>query len=381
MSQGSIGSYVLKIASRCNLNCTYCYMYNLADQSWRSQPKQMSPDVVRLFCSKLLHHCQNHSRKLVHLTLHGGEPLLLGVHRLDALITDITFQLKAGGVASKITIQTNGTLFTRPFGEMLRKHGISVGVSLDGPPEINDRHRVDHQGRGTSGLVEIGLRLLTEEYRDIFAGLLCVVNLNADPTKTYEYLSSFSPPTVNFLLPVDNHDRLPPGMDYVGVSSKYGDWLCAVFDAWSVAAIPSRVLFINSIINLLMGRHSLTEGFGGDESRILVIETDGSLEAVDSLKATFPGATNLGLNIREHDFDLALERLRDWARAQGLDAVPPACTACKYQRVCGSGDQATRYSAANGFRNPSIYCRDLQRIISHIAAAMSPHVRQPLEIA
>ena len=37
---------VLKVASLCNLNCTYCYVYNKGDESYKRQPKIMSEIVV-----------------------------------------------------------------------------------------------------------------------------------------------------------------------------------------------------------------------------------------------------------------------------------------------------------------------------------------------
>ena len=37
---------VLKIAQRCNLNCTYCYVYNRGDDSWRGRPPIISVDVI-----------------------------------------------------------------------------------------------------------------------------------------------------------------------------------------------------------------------------------------------------------------------------------------------------------------------------------------------
>ncbi|MEU7607651.1 hypothetical protein AB0B44_43910, partial [Streptomyces sp. NPDC041003] len=33
-----IRQFVLKTRSRCNLACTYCYVYEMADQGWRGQP-------------------------------------------------------------------------------------------------------------------------------------------------------------------------------------------------------------------------------------------------------------------------------------------------------------------------------------------------------
>jgi len=44
----------------------------------------------------------------------------------------------------------------------------------------------------------------------------------------------------------------------------------------------------------------------------------------------------------------------------------PTCQACDLVRVCGGGYLPHRYSAANGFANPSVYCADLQHVIQHI---------------
>ena len=38
-------AFVLKIAERCNLNCSYCYMYNKGDLSYLRRPKFMSSEV------------------------------------------------------------------------------------------------------------------------------------------------------------------------------------------------------------------------------------------------------------------------------------------------------------------------------------------------
>ena len=37
--------FVVKIHSRCDLACDYCYMYELADQTWRDRPRKMSDDT------------------------------------------------------------------------------------------------------------------------------------------------------------------------------------------------------------------------------------------------------------------------------------------------------------------------------------------------
>src|SRR3954454_1160948 len=80
-----IDTVLLKTASRCNLDCTYCYVYNMGDDGWRSQPKRMSAAVIDAVIDQVgrLSHVQDHP---VSVVLHGGEPLLLGLGPLTHLV-------------------------------------------------------------------------------------------------------------------------------------------------------------------------------------------------------------------------------------------------------------------------------------------------------
>ena len=65
-----IRQVILKIASRCNLNCTYCYVYNRADQSWRTQPAFMSEAVARQTAARIREQCRAHGKRQVVIVLH-----------------------------------------------------------------------------------------------------------------------------------------------------------------------------------------------------------------------------------------------------------------------------------------------------------------------
>src|SRR5713226_8596184 len=73
-----LSSFILKVASRCNLDCTYCYEYNMGDQSWRSQPHFVSLDTIRKSAQRVREHALRHGVKFVAFSFHGGEPLLAG---------------------------------------------------------------------------------------------------------------------------------------------------------------------------------------------------------------------------------------------------------------------------------------------------------------
>ena len=116
--------------------------------------------------------------------LHGGEPLILGYARLDALLTALR---KALPVEYPCSIQTNGMLITEQILDVCATHHTSLGISLDGPGHIHNRHRVDHQGNGTYAKVLEGLARL-RRHRDshfLYAGLLAVIDPTSNPHEVY----------------------------------------------------------------------------------------------------------------------------------------------------------------------------------------------------
>jgi uncharacterized protein len=70
--------FILKVHSRCNLSCTYCYVYEMADQGWRSLPKRMSSGMANAAVERIAEHVKGHDLAHVDVILHGGEPLLAG---------------------------------------------------------------------------------------------------------------------------------------------------------------------------------------------------------------------------------------------------------------------------------------------------------------
>jgi uncharacterized protein len=363
-------TYIVKISSRCNLNCTYCFIYNLADTQWRHQPKLMSSDTFRLICNRIVEHSRKHAKKDIALVLHGGEPLLGGIKHLAPLLEVARSVFSEAGIAVHLSMQSNGILFSPEIGDLLLRHNVSVGISIDGPPEINDRRRVDHQGRGSSERLALPLQLLASDYRPIFSGFLVVVDLDADPVSLLDYLFQFKPSSIDFLLPYDNWDRRPRGKENFD-DAPYGEWLISAFQHWYNLDSPTRIRYFASIIRLLLGGHTLVESAGLDPVNLIVVETNGDIESLDSLKGTYDRATTLGLNVRENSFDEAANHLSIIARQIGAAALCDACRACPIVAVCGGGYLPNRYSEADGFLNPSIYCRDLQAVIHHIEARVA----------
>ncbi|NRQ33603.1 FxsB family radical SAM/SPASM domain protein [Nonomuraea sp. NN258] len=360
--------FILKIHSRCDLACRHCYVYEMADQSWRSQPRRMSDAIAERAIQRIAEHAEQHKLPAIEVILHGGEPLLAGPELISRLVRGVRSAVGAG-TRVDVNLQTNGVRLDRSFLELMRSLEIRVGVSLDGDAEAHDRHRRFATGKGSHALVSESLRRLTAgPYHQLFSGLLCTVDIRNDPLRTYEALLEFDPPTVDFLLPHGNWAEPPPFLDPASATTPYADWLIPIFDRWYGSPVMhTEVRMFREIMRLLMGSPSRAETVGLSPVRMVVIETDGSIEQSDILKSAYQGAARTRLHVLTDPLDRAMLHPSIVARQIGVDALSPLCRDCDLLSSCGGGLYAHRFHPRTGFATPSVYCRDLYRLITHIA--------------
>jgi uncharacterized protein len=365
--------FVVKIHSRCDLACDYCYMYEMADQSWRDRPRGMSTEVARYTAMRIGEHARSHRIPSVALILHGGEPLLAGPEFIAGLVR-ATEAAVGSGVEVDVRIQTNGTGLTDSYLPLLRDLGVRVAVSLDGDARSHDRHRRFASGRGSYAAVAAGLdRLTRPSFRHLFSGLLCTIDLGNDPVSTYKALAEFDPPKIDFLLPHGTWAAPPPGRRPGAEDTPYADWLIDIFDHWYSAPL-TRIRLFEDIMQLLLGADTSSEMLGLSPNRIIVIETDGAIELADNLKVAYHAAGMTGLSVAANALDDALLLPGVVARQLGPRSLSPQCRACDIRRVCGGGLYAHRYRPGSGFYNPSIYCPDLMKLIGHIRRTMQADI-------
>jgi uncharacterized protein len=350
--------FILKVHSRCNLSCSYCYVYEMADQTWQHLPKRMSLTVASKAIERIAEHAERHNLTSVDIILHGGEPLLAGTEWLADLVGSLHAKVPT---QVNVAVQTNGTLLDWPMLETLKSLGIRVGVSLDGDAEATGRHRRYANGRNSFHAVADGLYLLeSPEFRDCYSGILCTIDVQNDPVTTYEALLKFNPPALDLLLPHANWSSPPPG-------TGYADWLISVFERWySAPRQETRIRLFSELIQLVLGQPGAVEGLGLMPSTLVVVDTDGSIKQLDSLSSTYSGAADTGLHVTVNSFDDALDHPTTVARQIGADALSPQCRACQVMEICGGGLYPHRYRYGVGFRNPSVYCDDLLRLITYV---------------
>lgn len=139
-----------------------------------------------------------------------------------------------------------------------------------------------------------------------------------------------------------------------------------------------------SVISTLNGGPSLTESLGLAPTDLVVVETDGTLEQVDSLKSAYEGAAFTGFDVFSHTFDEVAAHPGVRARQLDLAGVGEKCRECPVVRSCGGGLYTHRYRAGS-FDQESVYCADLEALVRGIesrtaAATTSPALTDPGEL-
>ena len=142
---------ILQPTPFCNIDCDYCYLPD------RGSTARMGLATIRRAAERLRDDGLLGAE--LGIVWHAGEPLTLPAAYFDAAIA-VLHEVLAASCTLSHSIQTNAMLIDDARCEMIRRHGIRIGVSVDGPAELHDAHRRTRRGHGTHAQVLRGMRRL-----------------------------------------------------------------------------------------------------------------------------------------------------------------------------------------------------------------------------
>ena len=344
-----IAQLLIKVATRCNIDCSYCYWFR--DAAVYDKPKLMSADVLRQLLQRIEEHLVKHSPQDFPLILHGGEPLLWGVENFARIAEACAAISSRTNCAIPIAVTTNGVLINEAWLDCFETYNISVAISLDGPAHIHDVHRRSFQGNGTHAAVERAARMLVA--LDIGVSALAVCNPAHQPKEYVDFFASCGIANYDIMMPDATVDEKP---------ALIAPFYNGLFDLWLEANRYKRTVnirVVTDMVTALLGNDAPTEGVGYKPIELCTIMTDGSVEAHDVLRIAGSGVTQTTFNI----FDNAIDDVRNeprWKDAREASInLSAKCRECKFMNACGGGYLPHRFSKNNGYDNPSVYCDDL----------------------
>jgi uncharacterized protein len=232
----------------CNLDCKYCFFLS-KETLYPNSAFRMGDELLELYIRQTIE-----AQRGAHVTIawQGGEPTLMGRAFFERAIA-LVEKHRRPGMRVEHTLQTNGTRLDRAWCELFRRHGVLVGLSIDGPQSLHDAYRVDKGGRGTFDRVVQAATLLREHGVDF--NILCTVHAAncGHPLEVYRFFrDELGAQFIQFIPIVERvtDDRLSivnrgwgggrPLYTQAGRlvtartvrPEKWGEFLIAVFDEW-----------------------------------------------------------------------------------------------------------------------------------------------------
>ena len=371
-----ISQLLIKVASRCNIDCSYCYWFR--DASVYGKPKLMSDEVLEQLLWRIEEHIVKYSLGDLPLILHGGEPLLWGVENFYRISQACEAISARTDCAIPIAVTTNGILIDDSWLDCFETHNIAVSISIDGPAHIHDINRRTFQGTGTHAAVERAARMLTS--RDINVTALAVCNPAHDPKEYVDCFTACGISAFDIMIPDATVDECPPSIAM---------FYRRLFDLWLETnrrepRVDIRI--VTDMVTALLGNDAPTEGVGYKPIELCTVMTDGTVEAHDVLRIAGNGVNQTSFNIFTHAIDEIRTEPRWQAARDASINLCQKCRQCKFMNACGGGYLPHRYSKQNGYDNPSVYCDDLYATYQHIQSVLEDHLyitrpgREPLRL-
>lgn len=321
---------VLWVTTDCNLRCKYCYARG------GEKPKYMSWQVAK----RALDFMISHSKRFT-VQFSGGEPLL----NIDLIEKVVGYTQELKGLNIRYQVQTNATIIDLKMAMRLKHLNIGIGVSFDGPPDVNDNLRPFFDGKGSTTDTITGLQHLRTV--GIRTGLTCV--LSADNVKELprlvelvSYLGNIEGITFDVLRPIGR--SMNSGVKQADPESAAKYVRAALLKADEIAYYGGKkVKFreVEQIKHLFSTKKIRRHHCYFDTSQMLVVTPEGDVYPCPSL--TDP-EFYLG-NIMDQNFDEELAT--NLRKAKRLIPYPDRCSTCPVRWICGGPCLAQVYAYRN----------------------------------
>jgi uncharacterized protein len=365
----------------CNIDCRYCY---LPDRNSKSVVARQTLHNLfsQVFASGWVGDCLS-------VVWHSGEPMVLPIDFYRDAFRMID-RLKPAEVVVAHSFQTNGTLIDEAWCAFFADERIGVGVSIDGPKQFHDRHRLTRAGRGTFDRTMAGIRLLRRHEVPFHVISVLSAASMAAPHEMFDFFVDEGIEQVCFNVEESEGDHVSESLREAGVEAAYYRFLS---EFWRLSAgAPGKITFIREVEHAIQQvirpaeapfRNQLVEPFA-----ITSMDWAGNISTFSpellGLKNSAYQDFILG-NINR-DLLVDLPHRPNFTRmfADIRVGVEMCRQRCEYFSVCGGGEPVNKLAENGSFASrETTYCRLTKMRATDLVLDALERVRQsgssPLE--
>jgi uncharacterized protein len=360
---------VKPVSAVCNLDCEYCFYLDREADPYKDLPARRMPDEL---LERLVDTWMFYSYPASTFAFQGGEPTLAGAGFFRRLV-ELQKQYGRDGQMVSNALQTNAVLLNGEWCELFREYNFLVGVSIDGPEEINDHYRFNRARHGTWKQVMRGIECLQKAKADF--NVLCVLNpLNVEkPEAIYRFFRGLGVDHMQFI-PLAEFDGQGNPLPFTITAEQYGRFLCRIFDLWWPDRRKVRIRFFDNLAEAVAGMkpgsctmHETCESY-------VVVEYNGDVYPCDFFVESEWRLGNIGLD----SWPEIARRRKRYNFAAKKTLAHPECQRCEYQTICHGGCPKGRHGPNRRFEDLDWFCGAYKMIFAKATGPLRKEVEKLL---
>jgi len=358
---------VLQSTSFCNIDCSYCYLPDKLKKT-HMQESVISAFFENFFSSGL-------PGRRVTIVWHAGEPMTLHPNYYRNAI-DIIESYRPPNVEIIYSIQTNGTMISNDWCDLIIEKNIQIGISIDGPQYINDKHRKLRNGTGSYERTMTGIKLLTE--RNIHFSIIAVIDEAGlqRPNELHDFFANLDPTVLSFNVPeidglnTDSWIKKPDAAElYREFIKKF--WLKSISEQ-KIRSLREMEMIFRSIFRPNAGSDINHQNI---PFAIISVGVTGNISTFspELLGDTSVEYSNyiIGNVCRQNFSEMAEGAVFKKIYADIMQGIEACRRHCGYFSVCGGGAPANKMGELGNFTGfETAFCRVTKKAVCDVALSM-----------
>jgi uncharacterized protein len=345
----------------CNLNCTYCYLPD------RKNKSRMSSKIPADTLSYLIN--AGIANNNMQVSWHAGEPLAAGIRfyqeairQMEDVLSNLqqkmNFPISTNYTISH-SIQTNATLINDEWCLFFKEKHFSIGVSIDGPQFLNDKHRVFSTGKSSFDLTIRGINFL--KHHEIPFHVISVISYESldYPDEIYNFFESLGITYLGINVEEEEGINFSKIMRKENCLEKYHRFFTRLYERQQFGKVAIReVEYMRSaILNLDKTRTEMNTPF-----QIFSVDHLGNFSTfcpeLIGIKHDKYGSFMLG-NIYDTSIGDVISSERYTLMCKDIEEGIKACAKnCEYFFLCGGGAPGNKLYENGSFASTeTFYCK------------------------
>lgn len=345
-------------SSACNMVCRYCFYRDEAQNREIACYGMMSEQVMENIIKKAL----DYAEESCTFGFQGGEPTLAGLEFFQKF-TDLVEKYNKNHLAVSYSLQTNGLLIDDEWIAFFADKKFLIGVSLDGPKEIQDANRLDQIGKSTFHRVTRTIQQLLKNRVEVNVLVVLTRQSARHVEKIYSFLKKLGIRYHQYIPCLDPLGQ-PQGKEFYSLTPKlFAQAHKHLFDLWFSDLMKGDYVYIRQFENwvgILKGYPPEACTMYGRCAMQNVIESNGDVFPCDFYVLD---EYRVG-NIREQDFQQLYGKLEENSFFQDADKRDIRCPNCQWYPICRGGCRRDCSIAEQQQHN--YYCEAYQEIFPYV---------------